>query len=177
MIFTDIFFIVVEQALIHLPLILGSYICVALMKVPDLSIESAFVFGALCSSQIIANFADRLGFGTLPIAIMVSLFAGALVGMTSSLLTQKAKLPHLLSSIITSGIFHGINQMVSKSYVSLSIYTNQLATFDFVPRHPELILLLAIGFLVFAFLVFTLKTQLGYSFAIYGNNPLFFEHY
>lgn len=46
----DTALIILEQALLHVPLILGAYISLSLLKVPDLSLESAFVFGALCGA-------------------------------------------------------------------------------------------------------------------------------
>src|SRR5579871_1449054 len=97
--------IITEQALMHFPLILGAYITVSLMKLPDLSIESAYVFGAICAAKMVPLCAHL----PLPFAIAIimgtSMVAGACVGLFSSLLTHKARIPHLLSSIITIGIF------------------------------------------------------------------------
>lgn len=39
--------IIFEQTLIYLPLVLGAYCSISLVKVPDLSIEAAYVFGAI----------------------------------------------------------------------------------------------------------------------------------
>ncbi len=171
------FIIIMQQTLIHLPLIIGAYISIALMKVPDLSLESAYVFGALLAAKTVVFLHGMPLIITVPCTLFASLLGGAFVGLTSSLLTQKAQLPHLLSSIITFGIFHGVNQLVAASYISLSPYINQLAIINIIPRHPELIMLFLICTILFIIMYAFLNTQLGYSFALYGVNPHFFSHY
>src|SRR3989442_438326 len=109
---------IIEQTLLHLPLMLGAYISISLIKVPDLSIESAYDFGALLGSQLLIGMPAGMPMALQIIAVIfASMVGGACVGFISSLLTQKAGLPHLLSSIITFGIFHGINQLISKAYI------------------------------------------------------------
>jgi putative tryptophan/tyrosine transport system permease protein len=168
--------IITEQALLHFPLILGAYISVSLMKVPDLSIESAYVFGALCASTVLPCVHHLPSLISLPIIICASLIGGACVGLTSGLLTQKARIPHLLSSIITIGIFHGVSQLIAGVYISLSGYANTL-TVDMIPLHPELPLLGIIFILGTLLTISFFKTELGYSLAVYGNNPNFFANY
>ncbi|HLW72637.1 MAG TPA: hypothetical protein VKR54_01170 [Candidatus Babeliales bacterium] len=173
---TETILIIAEQALLHFPLIVGTYISVSLMKVPDLSVESAYVFGALIACKIIPALQNLPIAISLFIVICASLLGGACVGMTSTLLSQKARIPHLLSSIITIGIFHGISQLVAGVYISLSGCKNLLAL-DMIPLHPDLpilIILFGIGSLA-AFYFF--KTEFGYSLAVFGNNPHFFAHY
>jgi putative ABC transport system permease protein len=169
--------VILEQTMLHLPLMFGAYISFSLLKVPDLSIETAYVVGAILSA------CPLLGMSTLPLGAMMivvvcaSLIGGALVGMVSSLLTQKAHFPHLLSSIVTFGLFHGINQCISPVYVSLSAVRNPLTLGNIVPQHPELVSLLAIGGMVTVLMYGLFKTQLGYAYAVYGNNPEFFRNY
>jgi putative tryptophan/tyrosine transport system permease protein len=168
--------IITEQALLHFPLILGAYISVSLMKVPDLSIESAYVFGAILASTTVPMLQNMPSIFALIIVIAVSLIGGACVGFVSGSLTQKARIPHLLSSIITIGIFHGVSQLVAGVYISLSGYVN-LLTIDMVPLHPELPLLVTIFMVGTLLAIYFFKTELGYSLAVYGNNPNFFAHY
>lgn len=169
--------IILEQALIHVPLVLGAYVSLSLLKIPDLSLESAYVFGALCSAQMVVLCKDLSFVYAFPLIICAALFGGALVGLASSLITQKAGLPHLLSSIITFGIFHGINQLIAPSYVSLTQHTNHLAIFAIMPKHPEIIMIGLISLSATIFFYFFFKTQLGYACAIYGTNNQFFSHY
>lgn len=173
----NVLLVIIEQTMLHLPLMCGAYISFSLLKVPDLSIETAYVVGAIFSSY------PLMGMPNMPMGIMMvvvvcaSLIGGALVGMISSLLTQKAKFPHLLSSIVTFGLFHGINQCISPVYVSLSAARNPLTLGSIVPQHPELVSLVTIGGIVTALIFGLFKTQIGYSYAVYGNNPQFFRNY
>lgn len=168
---------VVEQSLLHLPLMFGAYISISLLKVPDLSIESAYVFGALLSSQLITHMQRLSPTLQLPLALLAGLIGGACVGLTSSLLTQKARLPHLLSAILTFGLFNGINQLISKAYISLSGYHNLLSLIPFYAKAPELITLLILGVIFSLIMIAFFRTQLGYACAVYGNNPQFFQNY
>lgn len=169
--------IIIEQTLLHLPLMIGAYVSFSLLKIPDLSIESAYVVGALTGSFVLTMFVH------LPLSVMIiillcaSVIGGSLVGLTSSMLTQKANFPHLLSSIVTFGFFHGINQFISAPYVSLSKQDNPLRVFAFITQYPELPILFIIGCVVIIGIIFLFKTQIGYSYAVYGNNPQFFKNY
>lgn len=169
-------FVVIEQSLLHVPLMLGAYIGFSLLKVPDLSIESAYVVGAIVGTCVIGIPYFPAG-SMLVFIIFASLMGGALVGFISSLLTQSAKLPHLLSSIITFGLFHGINQFISPVYVSLSAERNVLTIFEYIPQHPELPMLALVGCILMCGAYILFRTQIGYSYAVYGNNPQFFENY
>lgn len=168
---------IIEQTLLHLPLMFGAYISFSLLKVPDLSIESAYVFGALVSTQFIGIIQGSSPYLQLSLALAAGLFGGACVGLVSSLLTQKARLPHLLSAILTFGLFHGINQLIAKAYISLSGYQNLLSMIPLYAKAPELVILLILGAVITIMIMALFKTQLGYAYAVYGNNPLFFKNY
>ncbi len=168
--------IILEQTLLYLPLTIGAYISISLMKLPDLSLESAFTFGAILASKYLL--AQSTTPTTLPFTIIAALAGGLVVGLTSSLLTQKAKIPHLLSSIMTVGLFHGINQAVlGTSMLSLTQVKNTLAALSFMKTNPELPALAIIGILLIVLAYLFLKTQLGYCLMVYGDNPRFFEHH
>lgn len=173
----DTLLIIIEQALLHIPLMMGAYISFSLLKVPDLSIESAYIVGAILGSSTLVTL-ENLPTGILILSIiLISFCGGALVGTVSSILTQKAQFPHLLSSIITFGLFHGINQFISAAYVSLSKANNPLTLFNNIPQHPELPMLIMISISIIILIGMVFKTQLGYSYAAYGNNPQFFKNY
>lgn len=172
----NLILIILEQSLIYLPLVIGSYISFSLLKVPDLSIESAYVFGAVAGAHMVMYMQGMPHLIVLLLVILASCLGGACVGLVSSLLTREGKLPHLLSSIITSGLFHGINQLVSPVYVSLTNFSNPLF-FAGSKQYPEMITFICIGLTLSLLAVFFFKTQLGYAYAMYGNNPHFFAHY
>lgn len=168
--------IILEQTLLHIPLIFGAYISISLLKVPDLSLESAYVCGAIFGAQTLI-IVQQLPVALQIIAVIIaSISGGALVGLTSSTITQKAGLPHLLSSIVTFGIFHGIHQMIAKSYLSLGKFTNPLI-YNVIPYHPEIIALGITALVITTLMFYFFKTKLGYALAVYGNNPHFFTHY
>ncbi len=169
--------IVAQQALMHIPLIIGAYISIALMKVPDLSIETAYMYAALCSSIAVVAASDMPLMVTLGIALIAALIGSALVGIVSSSITHFGKLPHLLSSIITFGIFHGLVQMITSPYVSLSGVKNPLSMLGLFSKQPEFIMLLIISSIIIIIGAYIFRTQLGFSYAVFGNNPKFFRNY
>ena len=170
--------ITLEQSCLYFPLVLGAYVSISLMKLPDLSIEAAYLFGALLATRLLMlNLGLPLGL-MLVLIVLVSIFGGVVVGLTSSMLTRYAKIPHLLSSILTVGLFHGLNQLtLGSAMVSLSSYVNVLTLGDWFVKNPELPVLFAVmmSLLIVGYLF--LKTQLGYALAVFGNNPNFFGHY
>jgi putative tryptophan/tyrosine transport system permease protein len=168
--------IVCEQLFLHIPLLLGSYISFSLMKVPDLSIESAYVCGAFCGAQAAIFLSPHHVMIQAIGALVASILAGGCVGLVSSGLTRTLKISHLLSTIMTAGFFYGINQLIGGSYLSLSSARNPFLT-DFISKYPELPLLLLVAFATVLFAFFLLRTELGYSFAVYGANANFFKHY
>lgn len=150
----------IDQILIALPLIIGAYITISLLKLPDFSIESAYLFGA-----VMAYVAGDL---PLPFVIGSALLGGAIVGAIVSTLNQWIKLPFLLAAIITNGLFHGFTQFVLGT--SLRSFHPSLAM-------SEHVLIALVGVCLVGVVAFCLRSQLGYSLAIYGNNPLFLQHH
>jgi putative ABC transport system permease protein len=174
---SDLILIIIEQSLLHIPLMLGAYISFSLLKVPDLSIESAYVVGAIAGAHMLTLVQNIPAMLQLPFVIIASFLGAMLVGLTSSLLTQRGTFPHLLSSIVTFGIFHGVNQAISAAYVSLTKMVNPLGALPYIAYHPELCIIAILGVCITALIYLLLKTQLGYCYAVYGNNPHFFKNY
>ena len=149
---------ILEQALIALPLLIGAYMTLSLLKLPDFSLESAYLFGA-----VTAFTAQGL---PLPLVLLCSLLGGMSVGILVSLLNRALNLPFLLAAIITNGLFHGLTQYVlGTSMISFHPV--------FSLSEPNLLMILGLAALCAAALLF--RSQLGYSLAIYGNNPHFFS--
>ena len=108
-------FSILEQALIAFPLILGGYLTLSLLKLPDFSIESAYLFGAVA-----AFLARELPF---PLILLSSIGGGMVVGTIVSYLNQILHIPFLLAAIVTNGLFHGLTQFILKtSGASFSIW-------------------------------------------------------
>ncbi len=150
---------ILEQALVALPLILGAYITFSLLKLPDFALESAYLFGA-----VMAYLAKDC---SVSLILCNAVLGGALVGALVSTLSQCCKLPFLLTGIITNGLFHGLTQYLLGT--SLRSFHPALYVAE-----PVLFGGIGLGLLILIGAIF--RSQLGYSLAIYGNNPLFFQH-
>ncbi|MGE5195991.1 MAG: ABC transporter permease subunit [Anaerolineae bacterium] len=151
---------ILNQALVLLPLLIGAYMTLSLLKLPDFSIESAYLFGA-----VIACLTKDLA---LPFVVLSSMLGGAMVGAIVSTLTQCLKLPFLLTAIITNGLFHGLTQY---------FLGTSLKSFHPAFLLSEHIIPVLVGMGVVSIIALLFRSQLGYSLAIYGNNPLFFQHH
>jgi ABC-type uncharacterized transport system permease subunit len=146
---------IVLQILIMAPLLMGAYLSISLLKVPDLSLESAYLFGAVMGGLT----------GDNPGAFFAAAGGGAMVGFLTSFFNQVARLPFLLAAIVVNGLFHGTALLVMKGAI-LPVHADL--------KLPELILAaISVGTIFFLLL----RSQLGYAFAIYGNNPLFFRRH
>lgn len=149
-----------HQIFLFFPLVVGAYVSISLMKVPDLSLESAYLFGAaiggLTASEGVVSFFAAIG-------------GGAIVGALTGVLNQLCRLPFLLAAIVVNGLFHGIVQFALKGGL-LSIKPS----FGVSAEWPMLFVMTGI---VAGLFYFILRSQLGYAFAIYGNNPLFFKRH
>ncbi len=149
-----------EQSLIALPLIFGAYITLSLLKLPDFSIESAYLFGA-----VFAYLAKDM---PLPIVVICSIVGGMSVGMIVFSLNQILKIPYLLSAIVTNGLIHGLTLFLLKGSVN---------GFSIASAISELTLLLTLLALIVTIIFILLRSEMGYCFAIYGNNPHFFDNH
>lgn len=167
-----------SQACIYLPLVIGSFISISLMKVPDLSLESAFTAGAIAGYLFLKLNVPLSSIYFLPLVIAISCLGGMIVGLISSSLTSYCRFAHLLSSIITTGLFHGINLLVlgtcNASFIKCS-NPFDIKVFDYSVSESSTIALI-VGGLYFLFVIIS-KSQLGLSFSIYGRNKNFFKRH
>ncbi len=170
--------IILEYFCLYFPLVLGAYCTISLMKIPDLSIEAAYVCGGITGVRMLI-LTNHLSFvSSALLSFGASICGGLLVGLTSSMLTHKAKFPHLLSSILTAGIFHGVNQFfLGTSNVSITSRRNLIGMLNYIRRYPELPSLLIAALIIGTMGYFFLRTRLGVCLAVYGNNPKFFDNY
>lgn len=171
-----IFLSLVEQWLMHVPLLLGSYISFYLLKVPDLSIESAYTFGAFCGALFIGYCPPMHPFMQLLIVLIISCVAGGFVGALSSGLSSLLGVSHLLATIMTTGIIYSLNQYIIGSYYSISTVQNPLIL-NSIPGHPEFVVLLFLVCILTYLVYWVLKTQIGFCIIAYGINNNFFKHY
>lgn len=171
------FLIILEQSLLYFPLVAGAYISFSLMKLPDLSIESAYLFGSLFAGMALPMLQGYSSPLVLLIVVVISSAGGMIVGLTSGCITHFGKIPHLLSSIITFGLYHGLFHLISKPYTSLALYKNSLTVIPCFETYPELCTIGLLSSFIALGLTFLFSTQLGHTFSIFGNNPLFLKHF
>ena len=153
-------FSILEQVLIGMPLILGAYLTISLLKLPDFSIESAYLFGAVA-----AFLAKDLSF---PAVLASAICGGMLVGIIVCFLNQILRIPFLLAAIVANGLFHGITQYTLGSSVK---------SFSFFFPIEEILFLIIMTVCITILIGLVVRSQLGYSFAIFGNNPEFFSNH
>ena len=151
---------IIEQGFIALPLLLGAYLIFSLLKLPDLSLESSYLFGA-----VVAYFAKELPF---PLVLLSAMMGGVCVGATVSIFNQFLRIPCLLAAIITNGLFHGfIVYLIGGGFLS----------FHYQLPMQELLCLFLVSLALLCSMGIFLRSQIGYSFAIYGNNSCFFRNH
>ncbi len=166
----------IEQFCLYLPLIGGAYISLSLLKVPDMSLESSYIFGSILSA-LITRFIHQPTLSMLGAQIAASILGGLIVGMIMLIFTRYGNIPHLLASIITIGIFYGISQIVlGSSYQSLGSI-NPLALSPLLFQHPELPVLAIISLLTIIGIKLISRSELGFCFAAHGNTPTFLAYH
>ncbi len=166
---------ILEQFLLHIPLLCGASISFSLLKVPDLSIEIAYVSGAFFGGKVALLCKDFV----VPfqyLGIFASLFVGFCVGIVSSCLSKFLHISHLLATIMTTGFFYSINQIFFGSYLSLN-QVRLLFYSNYFPLYPELFFLLLSGLLLLLLIFFLLRTNIAYLWVVYGINRDFFNEY
>lgn len=170
--------IIAEQALLYLPLICGGYLAMSLMKIPNLSIESALITGAMAGSLVHKLCATGFLVGhsgaCFSIALLSAALAAGAVGSMAGLLHAYGKISHLLSSIIIIGFIHGLSLIILRgSHITLDSQHNALNLFTLIPLHPTLTVLSIIGAMTSLCMYFLFKTKLGITCVLYGDNPRF----
>lgn len=168
--------LIIELALLYLPLMLGAYLTFSLLQIPNLSIESAVLAGSIIGSLLGANSVTATV--KLIIGLCSAASAGFLVGGATGLLHIYGKLSHLLSNIVIIGIVYGLSLLIlGGSHLTLINNCNPLHLFNYVPQYPSLPMLLLISFSLSFMMYCFFKTQLGVSCAAYGNNSKFLNNH
>src|SRR5215510_13224429 len=105
----EIFFTIFDQVFLYLPLLLGAYLAFSLMKIPNFSLESAYVSGSIAAALVMPLLQEMPTVFSLMLACFASLIGGAFVGCIVSTLNGVGKIPHLLANVLTVGLCYGIN--------------------------------------------------------------------
>lgn len=155
---------IIQSIALHVPLVMGVYILFYILDVADLSIEAAYLMGAVVSAQLL-NYCSASAL-PIPLIMIASLCAGAAVGLGTVLIARACKVPHILASIIMIGIIQAsAYALASGAHATIAHHQANLSG----------IIILSISFGIG--LMYFFRTQLGYAMIIYGKNKKFLHHH
>lgn len=173
----DLIFLILNEISLYIPLILGAYISLGMMKLPNLGVEIAYLFGAIVTAKILRVMGGSSSLFSSLTVLALGMLSGAFTALVNAGIVHFIKLPFLLSAIIVMGLFHGVAQyLLGGGGISLHGCSTMFDLFSSFP-YSEFGLLFCINGLVILFGYYLFHSQLGYAFAIYGNNPHFFSAY
>lgn len=167
-----LFIHILEMICINIPLVVGMFITQRLLKIPDLSVETAYMVGGMSSCAFIPYLTATPSYIAAPLLLIIAIITGCLVGLCSSVITTRFAIMHLFSAIITAGIWVGIIFAFMNPYQGITGYTNHLImikTYGIVP------IVIIINILLAIFCMIIMRSQLGYLIIAAGNNPRFFN--
>lgn len=166
--------IILEQCAQYAPLLLGSYLAFSIMRLPQLSIESGFVLGAITGTAFLPNSTGiALAYG-----IGISGITGICVGIVAAGIQYYARISPLLSSIIVIGLTHSTSLLLLQgSHRALLNRFNPLHSINFLVQFPSLIMITIIALSISAFFYYFMKTRAGLACRVYGDNPKFLQHH
>lgn len=161
----------IEMIGIHTPLVVGMFITQRLLRIPDLSMETAYMIGGMSSCFLMPHLTTIPSYIAAPILLCTALSTGALVGLCSSMITTRLGISHLFSAIITAGIWVGILFACMSPYQGITGYTNHLIIIKSWGIIPAILLLNSIVALL---CILLMRSQYGYLAIAAGSNPRFF---
>lgn len=163
---------ILEMIGVHIPLVVGMFITQRLLKIPDLSVETAYMMGGMSSCFLVPYLNNAPSIIAIPSLLITGLFAGGLVGLSSSLFTTRLHIHHLFSAIITSGLWNGIIFFCMNPYQGLSGYTNHLAL---IKAYGILPVVTGINIILGFMCIKIMRSQGGYLAIAVGSNKQFFN--
>lgn len=134
-----------------------------------MTVEGTFPLGAATAVTLISS-------GVSPIiATIGAALVGSLAGLVTGVLYTKGKIPILLAGILTMTAAYSVNLRIMGQANRSLLGKNSLFSYDFLhvlPRNfPVIVIGLIVIVLLTIFLARFLKTELGQSFIVTGDNP------
>jgi len=174
----DFFLYSAQEGLLFSILALGVFITLRCLNFPDLTVDGSYPLGAAIFALMMYR-----GYGSL-VGILSALLLGALAGLFTGILHTFARIPALISGILTMICLYSINlRIVGRPNISLSENLGHRTVFvmlrDAFPSIPEvylrflflLLLLLGLKILIDLFL----QTEIGLSIRATGDNETLVE--
>lgn len=162
---------IVERGLLFSFVVVGVYLSSRLINFDNLAIEGAFGLGG-------AVMALLMSWGINPwLGLVGATIIGGLSGVVTGLLNTKLKLNNLISGIVvTTGLFSiilsiaGSNMTLSGQSTIFSSMSFVLMPLFLVPYQPLLVLLF-LCIILFSFISWFLKTEIGFLLCAVGDSP------
>lgn len=159
----------IGQGLIWATLGFGLFLTFRILDFPDMTVEGTFPLGAATAVTLISN-------GISPIiATICAALVGSLAGLVTGLLYTKGKIPILLAGILTMTAAYSVNLRIMGQANRSLLGKNSLFSSHFLkilpPNFPVIVIGLIIIVLLTICLALFLKTELGQSFIVTGDNP------
>ncbi len=160
---------ILTQSMFLAIMAIGVYITYKILDFPDMTADASYTLGAaITASTIVSGHSALLG-------VLLSIFAGAIAGMTSGLLHVKLKITNLLSGILVMGMLYSINLRIMKGKANTPIFNNKhLLNSDLLSgiNSSLSVFLIAVFILLIVKLILDkfLKTGLGYLVRATGDN-------
>lgn len=148
---------------------LGVYITFRLLNTSDLSVDGSFATGGSVAAILIVNGVNPI------IAIIASIFSGAIAGFITGFLHTKCKIPAILSGILTQLSLYSINlRIMGRSNIPLLKYDNIFKSFSNLTGlstiNSTIIIGLLIIILVVAVMYWFFGTEIGSALRATGSN-------
>ncbi len=169
---------------IYAVMALGIYITYKILDFPDLTVDGSFPLGGAITAVMIQN---GTPFG---VAMIVSVFAGAVAGMLTGIIHVKFKIRDLLSGIIMMTGLYSVNYMIAgKANLPIigkmnTVFSNNIIRTLFgtasdtgAPLHAirpyrNIIVLIIVLAIMKILLDLFLNTKRGYLLKAMGDNPM-----
>lgn len=159
----------IGQGLIWATLGFGLFLTFRILDFPDMTVEGTFPLGAATAVTLISN-------GISPIiATICAALVGSLAGLVTGLLYTKCKIPILLAGILTMTAAYSVNLRIMGQANRSLLGKDSLFSYHFLkilpPNFPVIVIGLIMIVLLTICLALFLKTELGQSFIVTGDNP------
>lgn len=159
----------IGQGLIWATLGFGLFLTFRILDFPDMTVEGTFPLGAATAVTLISN-------GISPIiATICATLVGSLAGLVTGLLYTKGKIPILLAGILTMTAAYSVNLRIMGQANRSLLGKDSLFSYHFLkilpPNFPVIVIGLIMIVLLTICLALFLKTELGQSFIVTGDNP------
>ncbi|MDF8373719.1 ABC transporter permease [Weissella paramesenteroides] len=159
----------IGQGLIWATLGFGLFLTFRILDFPDMTVEGTFPLGAATAVTLISN-------GISPIiATIWAALVGSLAGLVTGLLYTKGKIPILLAGILTMTAAYSVNLRIMGQANRSLLGKDSLFSYHFLkilpPNFPVIVIGLIMIVLLTICLALFLKTELGQSFIVTGDNP------